>query len=128
MAAFYALLGLVAASPAGAVEYTPEAAQKAYDVHDYAFARDIYSYLLEHTGSQKDRLYYGLGAASHKLREYPRAAEAFSKALESEDAQIQRRAHHGLGNTLYELGDKSLQTEPDFSLKAWMDALDHLGR
>lgn len=102
-------------------------AQDAYKSQEYANARDLYARLLSEPQTQemKQRLSYGLGAACQQLKEYDRAVDGFSDALESPDAAMQLRSHQGLGTTLYEIGAKSAQQVPEFTEKAWTDSLRH---
>ena len=75
--------------------------------------------------SARQELAYGLGASSHQLKDFDRAVRAFSEALESEDTEVQHRAHRGLGHALYDQGDKALARQPQFTLKTWTDAIRH---
>ncbi len=102
-------------------------AQEAYRTHDFTQARDLYARLLseEQSRETKQRLSYGLGAACQQLKEYDRAVDGFSEALQSPDTGLQLRSHQGLGTTLYDIGAKSAQQMPEFTEKAWTDSLRH---
>jgi Ca-activated chloride channel homolog len=125
MASLILLMLCLAPSAWAKPNYDLEAARKAYDLQDYAHAVEIYNYLLDHEASYPEVLNYGLGSALFKLGKQDRAAEALSKALQSDDPEMQKNAHHTLGNSLYEAGDKVLQSQPEYTYKAWMDALSH---
>ncbi len=111
----------------GAAGHTPAEALEAYKSQDYELARNLYSRLLSDgpPPASRETLAYGLGAASHQLKDYDRAIDGFSQALESHDQGMQTRAHQGLGATLYDQGVKSLQQQPDLTEKAWTDSLNH---
>ncbi len=104
-----------------------EDAQEAYRTQDFMHARDLYTRLLSEPQSAeaKQRLSYGLGAACQQLKEYDRAVDGYSQALNAHDPEVQRRSHQGLGSTLYEIGGKSLQQMPEFTEKAWTDSVRH---
>ena len=111
----------------GSTGPTPGDALDAYKSQDYMRARELYSRLLTDSPPSASRatLAYGLGAASHQLKDYDRAIDGFSQALESKDSALQTRAHQGLGTTLYDQGVKSLQQQPELTEKAWTDSLQH---
>lgn len=122
------VLGLLAQTGASAASNSDlNEARDAYRNHEYGHARDLYSRLLSEESSpqEKERLAYGLGAASQQLKDYDRAIDGFSRALESSDPADQKRAHQALGSSLYEQGLKSLQQQPEFTEKAWNDSLRH---
>jgi Ca-activated chloride channel family protein len=100
-------------------------APRAYEQGLFEVARDIYARLKGEKSEPEKRheLAYGLGASSLKLKDYDRAVSAFSEALESENAEVQHRSHRGLGHALYDQGDKTLAKQPQFTLKAWTDAI-----
>ena len=102
-------------------------APRAYEQGLFEVARDIYARLKGEKSEPEKRheLAYGLGASSLKLKDYDRAVSAFSEALESESAEVQHRSHRGLGHALYDQGDKTLAKQPQFTLKAWTDAIRH---
>lgn len=104
-------------------------ARKDYQNGNYRDAADAYGRLLhdhEHR-LPREELAYGLGAAQMKLGEDDQAIKAFSDALRSPSQQLQMRSLRALGNVLYEKGKKLLAKEPGQTVKAWEDALSHLG-
>ncbi len=44
------------------------------------------------------------GTAAYRSGDYPKARRAFSEALRSARPEVVRAAHHGLGNTLFQIG------------------------
>jgi Ca-activated chloride channel family protein len=121
-----ALLLLGLAQPAWAkTNYNLEAARKAYELNDFSHAVEIYNYLLDHESAPRELINYGLGSALYKLGKQDRAIEALSKALQSDEPEMQKNAHHTLGNSLYEAGDSVLKSQPAQTHKAWTDAISH---
>lgn len=53
-------------------------------------------------------LHLGKATADYRLGDYPAARGSYSKALTSEDSAVRAAAHQGMGNTLFQLGWKSL--------------------
>ena len=102
-------------------------AQKAYEEKHYDVARDAYTDALkqEKPATSREELAYGLGAAQLQLKDFEGSAKSFSDALQSDDTSVQKRALRGLGTSLYEIGGKRLQAEPDSTIKAWTDSRDH---
>lgn len=102
-------------------------AKEAYEGALYEKARDLYARLLgdKPPAAEKQELAYGLGATSRQLKDYDRAVDAFSEALESHDSSLQNRAHRGLAHTLYDQGDRALAKQPQFAIRAWTDSIRH---
>jgi len=69
----------------------------------------------------KDKIQFDAGAAAYQMRDYNKAAEAFSQALLGSDLQLQSKSHFNLGNTLYRRGE-SLSNDKK-KLTDWTDAL-----
>lgn len=121
------VFGSTAASLLGQSSVDASEAKESYARGDFEKARDVYARLLADRPAveQKTELAYGLGAATHQLKDYDRAVSAFSDSLESRNPNLQNRAHQGLAHTLYDQGDRSLAKQPQFTLKAWTDSLRH---
>lgn len=102
-------------------------AQDAYEKGQYDEARKAYDELLKEKEVPLNpaELAYGLGAAAHQLKDYESAARAFSDALQSHNADTQKRAYKGLAGTLYNQGDLSLEKKPETTIKSWTDAREH---
>ncbi|MEM6910582.1 MAG: VWA domain-containing protein [Verrucomicrobiota bacterium] len=90
---------------------------------------------LPQTALQGDRSQLGLGAAAYGVSEYASALNAFGKALRSPRPAIQETAHYNLGNTLYQLGQRTLAPAQDGTpprpgqlrdtIRDWEDAIAH---
>ncbi|MBL9113432.1 MAG: VWA domain-containing protein [Verrucomicrobiaceae bacterium] len=104
-----------------------EAAREAYEGKQFQRARDVYARQMTeaHQESQRQQLAYGLAASAHQLKDYDRALENYSAALQSSDTALQRMSHRGMASVLYDEGGKALAQQPEFTLKAWEDSLRH---
>lgn len=105
----------------------PHEAHEAFHRGDYKKAKDLYDDLVKETDAEKPKreFAYALGATAHQLKDYDRAVGAFTEALESTEPAVQKRAHRGLGHSLYDQGDRALAKQPKFTLKAWRDSVRH---
>lgn len=54
------------------------------------------------------------GTAAYQNRQWPEARRAFSEALRSSDSKVRDAAHHGLGNTLFQIGWERLTDGPAY--------------
>lgn len=119
---------LLFAAHLGAAPYDAvKQAEKDYESGRLDQARESYRQLLAQKDSPFDRadLSYGLGAANRRLKDYEAAVRAFSDALRSPDSTKQEQALRGLASSLYDLGDERLLQDPELTVKAWTDSLDH---
>jgi Ca-activated chloride channel homolog len=102
-------------------------AREAYNNQQYERARDQYARMLAEQSppAAAEDLAYGLAASAHQLKDYDRALENYSRALQATDATLQKRAHQGLGTALYEQGVKAFTQQPEYTVKVWTDSLRH---
>ncbi len=111
----------VAATMAGTISTsgaaTPQDARLAISGGHFEEARTSYHDLAEGSKRQEDAYRYRLaeGEAAYKGTEFRKAAEAYSRALMSENPEVERNAHLGAGASLFHLGWQSLgnETYPD---------------
>src|SRR4051812_14391920 len=73
--------------------------------------------------ASKDQMQFNAGTAAYKMRDYDKAAEAFSQALLSPEPELQSKSHFNLGNTLYQRGD-AIQNRQK-KVTDWTNALQH---
>lgn len=66
---------------------------------------------------------YNLGAAAYKNGDYTLAATSFEKALETDDIQLQAKSYYNRGNTLFNIGKQTEQTDPDHTITQWKQAI-----
>lgn len=102
-------------------------AKEAYEEGRFEAARSAYQSLLRQQvlPGRKDGLSYGLGATQFQLKDYDAAVRAFSDAARSGNRDLQKRALRGLGTALYNQGDLALARQPEYTVRAWTDALNH---
>lgn len=88
-------------------------AKSAAGGNDHAEAQSRYHQLAETAMTDERQARYRLGeaTAAYRAEDFRAARAAFSEALRSEDTEVQKRAHLGLGNSLFQLGWKSLSNE-----------------
>jgi len=78
-----------------------------YNDNKYTDADEAYNRALEYMPSKKEKPYvnFNRGTAQFKAGNYEGAVDYFKKALESSDADLQKRAFYNLGNSYYKKGD-----------------------
>ncbi|MFC7336285.1 VWA domain-containing protein [Haloferula chungangensis] len=81
-------------------------ARAAYAAEHYEEARDRFGALAEMEPDQEKAFGYRLaqGNAAYRIGDLATARKAFSEALRADDSQLRNAAHHGMGNTLFEIG------------------------
>ncbi|MGC4017326.1 MAG: VWA domain-containing protein [Luteolibacter sp.] len=96
---------------------TPQEAKLAANASHFEEARSDYRGLAEGAKSEEDSFRYRLaeGEASYKGADFRKAAEAYSRALMSDNPEVEKNAHLGAGASLFHLGWQSLgnETYPD---------------
>jgi len=112
-----ALLGIVSQAHA-----SPQSAEQAYKQGDYPTAEKQYE---EAAAQHPDTapLQFDLGAAAYKSGEYDTALPAFEKALDTDQLGVQQQAYYDMGNTQYRIGQKTEQSSPQDTIKAWQNAI-----
>ncbi len=101
-------------------------AQDEYKDGRYETSKNDYSRLLNEKKLPADpgELAYGLGASTHKLKDYQHSIQAFSQALQSHDQNIKRQAFRGLATSLYEQGEVLMAKKPEDTIKSWTESRD----
>lgn len=99
-----AMLLLLSAQPAPAD--LAKDARKAFGEGRFDDARDAYRSLAGDKASEETAARYrlGEGLSAYSAEDYRGARTAYSEALLSEDADVESKAHEGMGNTLFQLG------------------------
>lgn len=105
---------LLAAPEAGAARQ--DDARRAMAAERYGDAAAIFGELAEkHADSEKGfRYQLARATAAYHAGDWPTARRGFSEALRAEDSQVRAAAHHGLGNTLFEIGWARLSGGPRY--------------
>jgi len=100
------LAALTLLGPPEARAASLDEARRALEEQRYEDAVGAFRELAErHRDSERaHRFHLALGEAAYRQQDWPTAREAFSQALRSQDPAVRDSAHHGLGNTLFEIG------------------------
>jgi len=99
--------------------------ENAYRRGDYLAASEYYGKLLEKSPNNV-QLQYNYGTAAYKNSMYDAAIEAFNKALQSEDIELQKKAYYNRGNSHYRKGAEMRQADPQAAADQWRQALTSL--
>lgn len=118
-----ALMLFLLLSPHTGVEAS--SGEDAFAAEDYLGAAEYYMQQLEKT-PDSPRLQYNYGASSYKNNMYDDAIEAFMKALESEDLELQKMAYFNLGNSHFQKGRESQQADPKATMDEWKQAVSSM--
>ncbi|MGE9269810.1 MAG: VWA domain-containing protein [Verrucomicrobiales bacterium] len=110
------ILGFSFIRPEAAQATLFEEARKAMRDHRYDEAVGAYERLATEHEDQEEGFRFSLaqGSAAYKNEDWPTARAAFSNALRSESAEVRDAAHHGLGNTLFQIGWQRLSGGPAY--------------
>jgi Ca-activated chloride channel family protein len=101
---------------------SPQSAEKAYHAGDFAKAQQDYAATATKEPT-KPELQFNTGSAAYKAGDYPRAAAAFQRTLETSDVAVQQSAYYNLGNTQFRAGEKTVPSNPRETIKTWGEAL-----
>jgi len=75
-----------------------------------------------------DIINFNMGAALYKKEDYQKAADAFTKALTSQDRKIEADALYNLGNSKYKLGKLKENTDLSSAVSLMRESLDYYKR
>ena len=99
--------------------------EEAFERGDYLQASEYYLEKLEKSPNDPE-LQYNYGTVSYKNNMYDDAIEAFTKALKSDDIELQKKAYYNRGNSNYQKGVELQQADPKATIKEWKQALNSL--
>ncbi len=99
--------------------------EEAYAQKDYLQASEYYRQKLEKSPHDPE-LHYNYGTAAFKNNMYDEAIEAFTKALKSDDIELQKKAYYNRGNSYYQKGAEARQADPKATISQWQEALASL--
>jgi Ca-activated chloride channel family protein len=117
LAAFWALApGLGRAASQATV------AERDYQKGQYSDAAQKYG---EATETQPDRhdLQFDEGDAAYRAGEYNEAEEAFRKALQTQNLNLQENSYYNLGNTQFKHGEAMAKVDPQRERELWENAV-----
>lgn len=99
--------------------------EDAYNRGDYIAASEYYSERLLKSPDDPE-LNYNFGAAAYKNNMFDDAIASFSKALESNTIDLQKKAYYNRGNSHYRKGLDTVQGDPESTVQQWQKALESL--
>jgi Ca-activated chloride channel family protein len=99
--------------------------EEAFAKGDYLQASEYYRQKLEKSPNDPE-LHYNYGTAAFKNNMFDDAVEAFTKALKSDDIELQKKAYFNRGNSYYQKGAEVQQADPETTLNQWKQALSSL--
>ena len=99
--------------------------EEAYAQKDYLQASEYYRQKLEKS-PHDPQLLYNYGTAAFKNNMYDEAIEAFTKALKSDNIELQKKAYYNRGNSYYQKGVEGQQADPKATIGQWQEALSSL--
>ena len=99
--------------------------EDAFERGDYLQASEYYREKLERSPGDPE-LHYNYGTASFKNNMYDDAIEAFTKALKSDNIELQKKAYYNRGNSNYQKGVELQQADPKATISQWKQALSSL--
>lgn len=96
--------------PSNARADAESAARNALEQKHWRQAREAYAKLAKDTNlrERKARFHLGEATAAYRGGDYKHARSAYSAAMLSRDPEVQRHAHLGMGNALFQLGWRNL--------------------
>ena len=74
------------------------------------------------SGDQASRIHLAAGSAAFQAQGWSSAADSFSQALVSNDADVKQQAHYALATSLFYLGNKQSK---EAKIKAWQGSVEH---
>jgi len=99
--------------------------EQAYSEGNYIAASEYYSQKLS-TSPDDPELHFNFGTAAYKNNMFDDAVASFSRALESNNIDLQRKAYYNRGNSYYRKGLETVQGDPQATIEQWQQALDSL--
>ncbi|HDK81637.1 MAG TPA: tetratricopeptide repeat protein, partial [Nitrospirae bacterium] len=75
-----------------------------------------------------DIINFNIGAAMYKKGDFQNAVEAFTRALVTEDKELEARANYNIANSKYSLANLKINTDPSGAASLYREALDYYKR
>lgn len=104
---------------AGLIEDGRDALERGDQMEAHQYFREAAG---ETSGNRAAQLHMAAGSAAWRAKSWNAAAESFSEALESNDPEIQQKAHYALATSLFYLG---VPLEGAERKKAWEGSVKH---
>lgn len=99
--------------------------EEAFNQGDYLQASEYYRQRLEKSPNDPE-LQYNFGTAAYKNNMQDDAIEAFTKALKSDNVELQKKAYYNRGNSYYQKGAEVQQADPETTINQWKQAIGSL--
>ncbi|OEU53989.1 MAG: hypothetical protein BA862_11640 [Desulfobulbaceae bacterium S3730MH12] len=99
--------------------------EQAYNEGNYIAASEYYSQKLEKSPNDPE-LHYNFGTAAYKNNMFDDAIVSFSRTLESNNIDLQKKAYYNRGNSYYRKGLEMVQGDPQATIEQWQQALESL--
>ncbi len=99
--------------------------EEAFNQGDYLQASEYYRQRLEKSPNDPE-LQYNFGTAAYKNNMQDDAIEAFTKALKSDNVELQKKAYYNRGNSYYQKGAEVQQADPETTINQWKQAINSL--
>ena len=109
------VIGSSTVAYAASVAHEVEKGNRLYAQERYAEALLHYDEA-ELATPESDIVNFNRGAALYKKGEYQKSIDASTKALTSENADVEAQAYYNIGNSTYRLGDKEGSVNPTVAL------------
>lgn len=100
---------------------------KLYQQEKYDEAAEKYSQAKEES-PDSEIIHFNLGAALYKQGQYKEAIEATTKALSTEDRELEAKAVYNLANSTYKLGSELAASDLNSAIGMYRAALDYYKR
>ena len=98
-----------------------------YEQDKYDEAAEKYSQAKEES-PDSEIIHFNLGAALYKKGQYKEAVEATTKALSTEDRELEAKAVYNLANSTYKLGSQLAVSDMNSAIGMYREALDYYKR
>ncbi|MBW2682946.1 MAG: VWA domain-containing protein [Deltaproteobacteria bacterium] len=99
--------------------------EQAYNEGNYIAASEYYSQKLEKSPDDPE-LHYNFGTAAYKNNMFDDAIASFSRTLQSNNIDLQKKAYYNRGNSYYRKGLEMVQGDPQATIEQWQQALESL--
>ena len=75
-----------------------------------------------------DIVNFNIGTAMYKKGQFNEAFDAFTRALNTEDREIEEKAIYNMANTKYQLGRQQIETDSNSAVASYRESLDYYKR
>ncbi|MFV1975066.1 MAG: tetratricopeptide repeat protein [Candidatus Scalindua sp.] len=112
---------------ASSVSKSVDEGNKLYNQGKYDEAIEKYSEARDES-PDSDIVNFNLGTALYKKGQYTGAIEAFTRALNTEEREIEMKAIYNMANSKYQLGSRQANTDLNGAIALYRESLDYYKR